>query len=123
MLAQSVSPGLYSSQDPALLALIKCHLTSLAKWHGLRALCQQPDSWHSAADLARRLGEPESEVSRALDQLADEGVVERTVAGRPAYRLRADDPTTSVVRRLITVLPQSRELRQILVANLQQSRL
>ena len=66
------SPGL-EQLDPALLAFVKCHVTSAVKWEVLRVLASQDGAWVCADQLARR---------SHLDQPTDAG------ARRPGRRRR-----------------------------------
>lgn len=105
--------------DPALLAFIKCHVTSLARWHALRTLHDHRDQWLDVSSLGRRSGSAPEPVAQALAELAREGVVEETSG--PLYRLSSDDPTATVLGRLIAALASSLEVRQLLVAHLRQT--
>lgn len=116
------SSPLHPIHDPALLAFIKCHVTSLAKWHALRALGEQPDRWLDTVSLSRHCSGGHGLV-RALADLAREGVVEQMSGsgGQALYRLNSDDPTTNVVCRLVSTLSHNHELRQIVVAHVLQT--
>ncbi|MBI4493969.1 MAG: hypothetical protein HY690_14360 [Chloroflexi bacterium] len=122
MLGNLAPSVLHPDHDPAVLAFIKCHVTSLPKWHVLRSLCSQPGRWLDATSLSRQSGHAGGGIAQALAELAREGVLEQACGpyGEPLYRLDAEDPTTTVVCRLAAAISQSHELRQILVANLQQ---
>jgi hypothetical protein len=102
--------------NPGLLAFIKCHVTSLAKWHALRALADHLDEWVDASLLERQSGSPAGTMPKALAELAAEGVIEETAG--PVYRLRADDPTARVLDRLLTTVARNREIRQIMIAHM-----
>jgi len=120
------TPGLDSEDpDPALLAVIKCHITSLAKWEVLRVLANQGGAWISGADLIRGTHRSPEEVAQALNELVADSVVEvaSTETPQPAqYRLPIDEPTSVVLRRLIEVATHSQELRAIIAAHLQHLR-
>ena len=118
------SPGL-EQLDPALLAFVKCHVTSPAKWEVLRTLVNQDGAWTRADQLARTTHRPLSEITEALAALSTDGVVETLPA--PAhedvsYRLPADEPTSVVLHRLIEATTHSQELRAIIAAYLQNIR-
>ncbi|MCA1644951.1 MAG: hypothetical protein LC797_05575 [Chloroflexi bacterium] len=118
------SPGL-EQFDPALLAFLKCHVTSPVKWEVLRVLAGQNGAWIRADDLARRSHRQSCELTRAVAELAADGVVEVLPAGVPddvSYRLPADEPTSVVLRRLMDAATHSQELRAIIAAHLQHER-
>ena len=97
------SPGL-EQLDPALLAFVKCHVTSPVKWEVLRILASQDGAWIRADQLARQSHRPALELTRAIGDLASDGVVEVVPAAAPddvSYRLPADEPTSVVLHRLI----------------------
>jgi len=107
--------------DPALLAFVKCHVTSALKWEVLRVLAGQDGTWLSAELMARAMHKTSAELSTVLAELNAEGVVEH--AEGVGYRLPPLEPTSVVLRRLIETARHSQELRSIIVANLQHSRL
>jgi len=118
------SPGL-EQLDPALLAFVKCHVTSPVKWEVLRVLASQDGAWIRAAHLARSTHRPPSELTEALADLAADGVVEVLSAGAPedvSYRLPANEPTSIVLHRLIEAATHSLELRAIIAAHMQHVR-
>jgi hypothetical protein len=111
--------------DPALLAFVKCHVTSPARWEVLRTLASQDGAWTSANQLARRTHRHPHEVTLALQDLASDGIVEVLSAAAPedvSFRLPPDEPTSVVLRRLIDVATHSLELRAIIAAHLQHVR-
>jgi hypothetical protein len=111
--------------DPALLAFVKCHVTSPARWEVLRTLASQDGAWTSANQLARRTHRHPHEVTDALQDLASDGIVEVLSAAAPedvSFRLPPDEPTSVVLRRLIDVATHSLELRAIIAAHLQHVR-
>jgi len=122
----SPSPDLDDSEpDPALLAFVKCHVTSLAKWEVLRVLAGQDGAWIRGDQLARRTHRHLPEVIQALADPTADGVVESLVASAPedvSYRLPSDEPTSIVLRRLIHAATHSQELRAIIAAHLQHLR-
>jgi hypothetical protein len=118
------SPGL-EQLDPALLAFVKCHVTSPVKWEVLRILASQDGAWIRADQLARQSHRPAPELARAIADLAADGVVEVLPAAAPedvSYRLPADEPTSVVLHRLIEAATHSQELRAIIAAHLQRVR-
>src|SRR5690242_12852763 len=70
----------HSELDPALLAFVKCHITSFVKWDVLRALSDHVGFWTEPGVLARELNRPIEKVGEALDELSREGIVE-TIGG------------------------------------------
>ena len=118
------SPGL-EQLDPALLAFVKCHVTSPVKWEVLRVLASQDGAWMRADQLARSSHRQSCELTKAVAELATDGVVEILAAGAPedvSYRLPADEPTSVVLHRLIEAATHSLELRAIIAAHLQHER-
>lgn len=108
-----------SELDPALLAFVKCHITSFVKWDVLRSLSDGVGFWTEPSVLARELNRPVEKVRLALDELSQEGIVEVADDGdRPVYRIRDGEPTTVVVNRLMTRATRSQELRRIVVAHI-----
>lgn len=120
------TPGLEQVDlDPALLAFVKCHVTSPLKWEVLRALASHDGAWIRADQLARTTHRPLPEISAALGDLTSDSLVERLPAAAPedvSYRLPADEPTSVVLHRLIDAATHSQELRAIIAAHLQQFR-
>jgi hypothetical protein len=105
--------------DPALLAFVKCHITSFAKWDVLRSLSEQVGYWTDGTELAREINRPADKVRDAIDELLAEGIVERAgPPDAPLYRLPDGEPTTVVVGRLIAKVTRSQELRRIVVAHI-----
>lgn len=118
------SPGL-EQLDPALLAFVKCHVTSPVKWEVLRVLAGQDGTWIRADQLARRCHRQTAEINLAVGELASDGVLEVLGVGAPddvSYRLSADEPTSVVLHRLIEGATHSLELRAIIAAHLQHVR-
>ncbi len=108
-----------SDFDPALLAFVKCHITSFVKWDVLRALSDRVGFWAELSQLARDTHRPPEKIREALDDLVREGIVEQAgAADGPIYRLVAGEPTTVVVLRLISRATRSQALRQIVVAHI-----
>ncbi len=122
----SPSPDLDDSEpDPALLAFVKCHVTSLAKWEVLRVLANHDGAWMRGEQLARTTHRQLAEIARALADLVADGVVESQSAptlNEESYRLPVDEPTSVVLRRLIDSATHSQELRAIIAAHLQHLR-
>jgi DNA-binding IclR family transcriptional regulator len=107
--------------DPALLAFVKCHVSSPVKWEVLRVLASYDDAWVGASELAHRTHRQPGELNQAIAELAADGVVEQAGSGDGAsYRLMADEPTSVVLHRLIDAATHSLELRAIIAAHLQQ---
>lgn len=124
----SPTPGLdlNPDPDPALLAFVKCHVTSPAKWEVMRVLASRDGAWVRADQLVHLAHRPPPEIAIALTDLATDGIVEALPAAAPddvSYRLPADEPTSVVLRRLIDAATHSQELRAIIAAHLQHLRL
>jgi hypothetical protein len=124
-LNQNVSDD--SEPDPAMLAFVKCHVTSLAKWEVLRVLASYDGAWLRGEQLARSTHRQLSEVAHALADLVADGVVETQAAATlgeegESFRLPIDEPTSVVLRRLIHSATHSQELRAIIAAHLQHLR-
>jgi DNA-binding MarR family transcriptional regulator len=104
--------------DPALLAFVKCHVTSFLRWDLLRLLANHGPSWTDAEEAARALHKPRSALEAALAELESEGLVQasRSPHGATAYRMDPLEPSTRVVERLVAAATRSHELRQIIVA-------
>jgi DNA-binding IclR family transcriptional regulator len=111
--------------DPALLAFIKCHITSLAKWEVLRVLAAHTGAWIGADQLVRTTHRPPPDIAQALEDLVSDGVVEAfqvTPTEHTSYRLPIEEPTSVVLHRLIDSATHSQELRAIIAAHLQHLR-
>jgi MarR family len=118
------TPGM-EQLDPALLAFVKCHVTSPAKWEVLRVLAGQDGAWTRADQLARRCHRQREEITQPLAELVVDGVVEVVPSAAPddvSYRLAADEPTSVVLHRLIEAATHSQTLRAIIAAHLQHVR-
>ena len=63
--------------DPALVAFIKCHLTSMVRWNILRVLSEDPGYQWPTDEVARLAHGSDDVTRRSLEGLADEGLVER----------------------------------------------
>ena len=111
--------------DPALLAFVKCHITSPGRWEVLRILVNQDGAWIRAEQLARQTHRPPPELQRTLADLVSDGLVETQapqLTEDASYRLPADEPTSIVLHRLIDAATHSQELRAIIAAHLQRIR-
>ena len=106
-------------RDPVLLAFINCHLTSIARWNTLRVLAESPGYAWTVGELARAARTTGDAARLALDEAAEEGLVERRDgADGPTYTLDLADPTYRVLARLLTAADRSEELRQLIVARI-----
>ena len=103
--------------DPALLAFVKCHVTSPLKWETLRVLASREGEWLRADDLSRAL---HRDVRAALGELSQEGVIEE--GPEATYRLSPSEPTTVVLRRLIAAATHNQQLRAVIANYLLRSR-
>jgi hypothetical protein len=102
--------------DPALLAFVKCHVTSPSKWEALRVLAAQEGSWLGIEQLARATHKQPVELASTLSELVSEGVLEVETANGVSYRLPPSEPTSVVLHRLIEEATHSLELRGIIAA-------
>jgi hypothetical protein len=108
-----------AERDPALLAFIKCHLTSMVRWNILRILSEDPGhQWLS--DEVARLAHGSGDVTRrSLEALTDEGLVERyDRPDGPSYALEGGEPTARLLARLHIEAARNQRLRQIIVARM-----
>ena len=106
-------------RDPALLAFIKCHVTSPTRWNALRVLAECPGDWRGAADVARAVDRPAESVRVTLRDLARERLIQQQRGtGGPAYRLDPAEPTSRVVARLVSEATRNPGLRRVIVAQL-----
>jgi hypothetical protein len=109
----------HAELDPALLAFVKCHITSFVKWDVLRSLSDGVGFWTDPSLLAHELNRPVEKVRDALNELSQEGIVEMSgTRDEPVYRMSDGEPTTVVVNRLMTRATRSQELRRIVVAHI-----
>ncbi|TME93570.1 MAG: MarR family transcriptional regulator [Chloroflexi bacterium] len=118
------TPGM-EQLDPALLAFVKCHVTSPVKWEVLRVMAGQDGAWTRAEQLARRCHRQRQEISQSLAELVADGVLEILLSAAPddvSYRLAADEPTSVVLHRLIDAATHSQQLRAIIAAHMQHVR-
>jgi hypothetical protein len=103
--------------DPALLAFIKCHVTSPLKWEALRVLASREGEWLGVNELSRVL---HRDATAAIDELSREGVIEQ--GADASYRLPPSEPTTVVLRRLIAAATHNQQLRAVIANHLLRSR-
>ena|SRR5579884_3416773 len=107
--------------DPAVLAFVKCHVSSPLKWEALRTLDAHAGQWVLVEDLAREAHQRPLELHQVMAELASEGLVE--LADQPErYRLPTDEASSVVLHRLIDAARHNQELRAIIVANFQRAR-
>jgi hypothetical protein len=107
-----------TGQDRALLAFVKCHLTSFLRWDLLRLMSDAEGRWFDSAELARQLQKPLPSVEATLLELETEDLVEvsRGPDGAAAYRMDPLGPTARVVERLVLSARRSQEWRQLIIA-------
>ncbi|MBI4582050.1 MAG: Rrf2 family transcriptional regulator [Planctomycetes bacterium] len=112
-------PG--SVVDPAMLAFVKCHVTSPLTWDVLHYLAEHEGQPIGTDEIARQLHKPVTDVQRVMLELADAGVLQelasRNGAG-PSYRLPPEEPSSVVLRRLMEASRRSQDLRSIVAAHL-----
>ena len=111
--------GASPTLDPALVAFVKCHVTSFAAWNVLRACAERVDCWIGPAKLARELNRPSAEVRASLDDLCRHGILEAAGSADDAvFRLPEGQPSSVVIGRLVDQVTRSEPLRQIVVARI-----
>lgn len=114
-----IAPG--ADLDPAVLAFMKCHVTSTLKWDALRLMAEREGQWVGAEDIARAVRRSRADVERAMRMLAREDVIEELRSGDPddtSFRLPRLEPSTLVLQRLVQTSRRSLELRALLAAHL-----
>jgi DNA-binding MarR family transcriptional regulator len=118
----TIEPPARISLDPALLAFLKCHVTSFVRWDVLACLVGNAPRWVELTAIAREIQKPEPSVHLALAELVAEGLVEARPGSfdRVGYRLDPNEPTTRVVERLVQTATRSQELRRLIVARVVQ---
>ena len=84
------STGLDEQIDPALLAFVKCHVTSPLKWEALRVLAAQNGEWLRIEQLAQATHKPLVELTPTLAELVSEGVLEVDPAERAELSTAAE---------------------------------
>ena len=105
--------------DSALLAFVKCHVSSPPAWDALRYLAEREGEWVGASELARSVHRPGIEVIQAMQSLVADGVVEDQAGDLgQTYRLPADEPTTIVLHRLVETCMHDQQMRMILAAHM-----
>lgn len=120
----SLAPG--ADLDPALVAFLKCHVTSPLKWEVLRLLVEREGRWMGAEDVAQIMHRPRVDVERAVAELSREGVLEELRSGNPddtSYRLPRLEPTTVVLERLMHGATRSQTLRSVIAAHLRHAQM
>ena len=110
------SPG----SDPALLAFVKCHVTSFLRWDVIRLLTAFGDRWTDPEEVAHTLRKPGPVVEETLRGLQSEGLLEVrwSPSGASSYRMPPQEPSSRVAERLVSATTRSWELRQIIVAHI-----
>ncbi len=116
----SLHPPLTTGLDPALLAFLKCHVSSIVRWELLRTLAPRKGTWVGLRTLAQQVHSSVASVQQTLAELVSEGIVETSDSplGEPCYRLNPDDPSTRVVERLIAASARDQELRRLIIARI-----
>src|SRR4030095_16266594 len=119
----AVAVFVQAERDPALLAFIKCHLTSMARWNILRVLGEDP-GYHWPLDEVARLAQGAGDATRrSLEELATEGLVARHDGPNgPSYALEGTEPTARLLARLQIEAARNHRLRQIIVARMVKGR-
>ena len=107
--------------DPALLAFIKCHLTSMARWNILRVLSEDSGYQWTLDEVARLTHGSGDAMRGSLEALTDEGLIERQDGpDGPSYTLEGTGSTARLLARLHSETGRNHGLRQIIVARMLQ---
>ncbi len=116
LVTRVISPG----SDPALLAFVKCHVTSFLRWDVIRLLTAFGDRWTDPEEVAHTLRKPRPVVEETLRGMQSEGLLEVrwSPCGASSYRMPPQEPSTRVAERLVSATTRSWELRQIIVAHI-----
>jgi hypothetical protein len=115
---ETILPSGRIESDPALLAFLKCHVTSFLRWDVLAFLAGTGSTWTDADETAREIQKSRASVDAVLAELAAEGLLDVRLRphGTPTYRLDPNEPSTRVVERLVWSATRSQELRRLIVA-------
>jgi hypothetical protein len=112
-----------AERDPALLAFIRCHLTSMARWNILRVLSEDPGYRWSPDEVARLALGAGDATRRSLEELATEGLVARHDGpDGTSYALVGTEPTARLLARLQIEAARDHGLRQTIIARMLEGR-
>lgn len=77
--------------DPAVLTLIREHISSFTRWDVIRFLHENPNTEDTAENLARFVGRAADVIVGEARELAEEGILQaETMAGQTIYCLTTD---------------------------------
>ena len=100
MVQQDASEASPASTLEAHAAAAESFLRSIANRHRLMVLCSLVDGEVSAGDLSRRLGLTQSNLSRHLGTLREEGLVATRRDGTTIYYRIASDRVRTILQTL-----------------------
>lgn len=93
---------LMNDMDPALLDLIQSKVTSFVKWDLVRFFYENPNTMDSAENIARYVGRNVGSVVPELDELAEDGVMDKRIVGQIlTYSLAEDNEMRQLIERFI----------------------
>ncbi len=103
--------------SPQLEGFIRKYITSFVKWDLVVFFCKNPGVANTATALANRLGRKPSDVSRALEDLAQDGLLAREAADTDSeYRFSTPEHLSSMVHEFVAALETREKRLQILTA-------
>ena len=114
---QLISPVTGAELDLALVAFVKCHVTSPLKWEVLRVVAERDGQWIQTMDLASLLHRTSTELIPVLREMQLEGLLNLKADGL-SLELPTLEPTTVVLKRLRQIAMRSPEMRGLIAANL-----
>jgi len=103
-------------RDPAVLAFLKFHVTSVPRWQAIWYLATH-EGWHGAQTIATHAHQPEADVREALEALRGEGIVRRRYVPLKGWAYTFHDEATLVVaERLVRQAVQNSAVRHAIIA-------
>lgn len=101
--------------DPALVAFVKCHLSSFRRWTLIVALVE---SMGHKVDLLALVGMTRLSIEELRSTVAEMVAEQLVEEDNGKYWLDPDEPTTLVMKRLVGAVKSSdgQPLRQLMVA-------
>ncbi len=93
---------LMNDMDPRLLSFVKTKVNSFIKWDLIRFFYENPNTTGSADDIARYVGRNMAAVEPELEELVNNGVMEkRFMDDLTVYSLASDDEMRKLVDEFI----------------------
>ena len=100
--SEDFTAKLMNDMDPALLDFVKSKVSSFIKWDLVRFFYENPNTTDTAENIARYAGRHVDAVQPELEELVDQGVMEkRQLDQATVYSLAQDDKTRSLVGQFI----------------------